>query len=71
MTEEQDKKLEEKMSRIGYPDFDILPGQDDILMVFVNHSLVCGAEYALTISDDELKSLVVGVVAAHAIQSNN
>lgn len=70
MTEEQDKQLEEKMSRIGYPNFDVLPGQDDILMVFVNHRLICGAGYALTVSDDELKALIDGVTAAYANQGN-
>lgn len=68
MTEEQDKQLEGKMGRIGYPDFDVLPGQDDILMIFVKHKLICGAGYALDISDDELKALIDGVV--DAVQSN-
>lgn len=58
MTEEQEQLLTEKLTRIGYPAFEVLPGMEDVLMLHVQDRLIGGALYALSLSDDDLKSLI-------------
>jgi hypothetical protein len=58
------QELTEKLARLGYPDFDVLPGQDSILMLFIAGKLICGALYALALSDEALKALIVETVPA-------
>lgn len=59
MTPEQAQRLADKMTRIGYPDFDVRPGQDEVLMLHVQDRLICGALHALDErSDESLKSLI-------------
>lgn len=58
MTEEQEQALTEKMTRLGYPSFEVLPEEENILMLHVDSHLICGALYALSLSDDVLNVLV-------------
>jgi hypothetical protein len=50
--------MKEKLTNLGYPDFDILPGEDSVLMLFIGGKRICGALYALALSDDALKALI-------------
>ena len=73
----QDPALTEKLSSLGYPDFDVLPGEDSVLMLFIAGKLICGALYALALSDNALKALidetvpVVPVVQEEEVSSEN
>lgn len=58
MTEEQEQQLTEKLTRIGYSAFEVLPGEDDILMLHIQDRLIGGVLYALSLSDDDLKKLI-------------
>jgi len=58
MTPEQEQLLIEKLALLGYPDFEILPGEEEILMLYIEDHLICGVLYALSISDEQLKALV-------------
>lgn len=65
MTPEQEQTFSEKLTRLGYPTFEVLPGEDDILMLYVDTRLICGAGYALSMTDEQLKALLdetVGVL---------
>lgn len=64
MTEEQEQALTEKMSRIGYSAFEVLPGEDAILMVHVSDHLICSVSYAMSLPDEQLKALVDETVQA-------
>lgn len=66
MTPEQEQELSEKMVRIGYPTFEVLPGMENVLMLHVQERLICGALYALSMPDEQLKSLIDETVAAKA-----
>lgn len=66
MTTEQEQTLTEKMTQLGYPDLVIMPGQEQVLMLYVHDHLICGALYALSMSDEQLKALLnetVGIAA--------
>lgn len=58
MTSEQEQALSEKLTSIGYPAFEMLPGEDSILMLHIADHLICGALYALSMPDEQLKSLI-------------
>lgn len=58
MAPEQEQALHEKLTQIGYPDFDVLPGEDDILMLYIKDHLIGGVDYVLSLSDDVLKTLI-------------
>lgn len=56
MTPEQE--LTEKLTDLGYPDFQITPGEDELLMLFIDDHLICGVSYALSLSADQLKAFI-------------
>lgn len=58
MSEEQNKALTEKLTRIGYSAFEVLPGEDAILMLHINGLFIGGALYALDLPDEQLKALI-------------
>lgn len=58
MTPEQEQTLQEKMTSLGYPDFAVMPGEDNVLMLYVQEHLICGALYALQMPDAQLKALI-------------
>lgn len=58
MTEQQEQALDEKMTRLGSPSFEVLPGQEEVLMLHVEGRLICGALYALDMQDAQLKALI-------------
>jgi hypothetical protein len=59
MIAKQDKSLTEKLTRLGYTDgIETKPGQEDVLMLYVQGHLICGVDYALSLSDEQLKALI-------------
>ena len=60
MTSEQkpEQAVSEKLKQLGYPDFEIMPGQDNIEMLYMQDKLICSVNYALSLSDDDLKALI-------------
>lgn len=58
MTPEQEQSLTEKLTQLGYPTFEVMPGEDQILMLHINGRLICGALYALEMPDEKLKALI-------------
>lgn len=64
MTAEQEQELTDKLKRIGYPDFAVLPGEENVLMLHVADHLIAGALYALSMSDEQLKALIDETVQA-------
>lgn len=67
MTPDQEQALTEKLTSIGYPDFEIMPGEDSILMLHIDGCLVCGTLYALAMPDDQLKALIDETVAGGTV----
>jgi hypothetical protein len=63
MTPEERQALADKMTGLGYPDFETVPGEDDVLMLHVQGKLIGGALYALSLSDEQLKVLIDETVA--------
>ncbi len=53
-----EQELAEKLDQIGYPDFDVLPGEDEVLMIYIHDHLICGALYALSLPSEQLKKLI-------------
>lgn len=51
-------ELEEKLKCLDYPDFSIAPGQENILMLYMQDKLICSVNYALSLSDEDLKALI-------------
>lgn len=64
MTEEQEQALSEKLTSLGYPAFEIMPGEDAILMLHIDDHLICGALYALSMPEKLLKLLIDETVAS-------
>lgn len=58
MTEEQEQQLTERLTQLGYPAFEVLPGEDDVLMLHIQDHLICGVLYALSLEDEQLKALI-------------
>jgi len=58
MAPEQEQELHEKLTGSGYPDFQIEPGEDEIVMLRIKGLLICGVLYALSLPDEQLKSLI-------------
>jgi hypothetical protein len=58
MTTSQEKALKDKLTRLGYPSFEVLPGEDEVLMLYMQGRLICGVDYALSMSDEALKALI-------------
>lgn len=63
MTPEQEQALTEKLTRIDCSAFEVLPGEDEILMLHVNGHFIGGALYALELPDEALKALIDETVA--------
>lgn len=64
----QDKALIEKLKRLGYADFETKPGQEDVLMLYVQGHLISGVDYALSLSDEVLKALIDETVQVTEVQ---
>lgn len=60
------EQLTDKLKRIGYPEFEVTPGEDEVLMLYVQGHLVGGALYALSLPDEQLKSLIDETVGGQA-----
>ncbi|MGA8765246.1 MAG: hypothetical protein WB562_20430 [Candidatus Sulfotelmatobacter sp.] len=68
MTEnsEQSKvtSLAEKLTRIDVIGFEVLPGEDNVEMLYMQGKLICGVDYALLMGDEQLKALIDETVVA-------
>ena len=54
----QDKALKDKLATLGYPDFEVKPGEEDVPMLHVQGRHICGVDYALSMSDEQLQALI-------------
>jgi hypothetical protein len=64
MTPDQEQSLAEKMAKLGYSDYcEVLVGEDEVLMLHIRGHLICGALYALSMPDEQLKALIDETVA--------
>ena len=63
MTPEQMQTLTEKVINLGYPEPDIETGEEGVLMLHVCDCFICGALYALSMPDEQLKALIDETVA--------
>jgi hypothetical protein len=61
-------ELQEKLERLGYQG-EVLPGEEQIPMLFVDGRFICGLDYALSLSDEQLKALIDETVQAGGEQS--
>lgn len=51
--------LNDKLAALGYTDgIETKPGQEDVLMLYMQGHLISGVDYALSMSDEQLKALV-------------
>ncbi len=55
--------LTDKLKRLGYPDFEVKPGEDKVMMLYIQDHLIGGANYALSLKDDTLKAFIDETVA--------
>jgi hypothetical protein len=59
MTAKQGKALNDKLAALGYTEgIETKPGQEDVLMLYVQGHLICSVSYALEMSDEQLKALL-------------
>lgn len=59
MAAKQNKALTNKLTALGYTDgIETKPGQEDVLMLYVQGHLICSVDYALSMPDEQLKALV-------------
>lgn len=56
--------LASKLARIGYPVGTVVPGIDEVLMLHVRGQIISSVEYALALSDEQLKALIDETLAA-------
>lgn len=52
------EELRDRMKAIGYPDFEVTPGEEQVPMLYVEGHLICAVHYALTLSQESLQELV-------------
>lgn len=57
MTPEQEQELTEKLTRLDYPDFEVMP-EENTLMLYIGGHLICSVDHALSLSDEDLKALI-------------
>lgn len=68
MTPEQEQLLTERLKDLGYPDFEIMPGEESVLILHIDGRLICGALYALSMPDEQLKALIDETVTVPEVQ---
>lgn len=56
MATSQDKALKDKMRRLGYSTFEVR--KEEVAMLYIRGHLICGVDYALSMSDEQLKALI-------------
>ena len=52
------EELTNKLAQIGYSDFEVKPGEDDISMLHVLDHFICSVDHALSLPDEQLKDLI-------------
>ena len=58
MTPEQEQALTDKLTQLGYPTFEVMPGIDNVLMLHIDGHLISSVDYALSLADETLKALI-------------
>jgi hypothetical protein len=59
MDKKQEKALKDKLTNLGYPDFALQIDEDEeVIMLYIDNRLICGALYALSMPDEALKALI-------------
>lgn len=58
MTPEQERQLTDKLTQLGYPAFEVMPGIDNVLMLRIDGHLISSVDYALSLPDETLNSLI-------------
>lgn len=58
MTQEQEQALTEKLKWLDYPDPQLTPGEEGVLMLYIQGTFICSALYALSLPDEQLKALI-------------
>lgn len=54
----EEQELASTLTRLGHPTFEVKAGMDDVLMLYVSGHLICGALYALSMTDEQVGALV-------------
>jgi hypothetical protein len=55
----REQALNNKLAALGYTDsIETKPGQEDVLMLYMQDHLICSVSYALEMSDEALKVLL-------------
>lgn len=68
MMPEQEQELAEKLKRLGYSSFEVMPGQDGIEMLYMQGKLICSVDYALSLPEEKLKELIDETLAVSEAQ---
>lgn len=55
---EANAELKKKLKKLGYTDFEMKPGQEDVLMLHMQGCFICSVEYALGMPSEQLKALI-------------
>ncbi len=58
METEQEQTLTKKLTELGYATFQVLPGEDEIEMVYIGGHLISSVDYARSLPDEQLKALI-------------
>lgn len=53
-----EQELLEKLTRLGYPEHTIQPGEENVPLLFIQDRLICSITYALLLSDEDLQALI-------------
>lgn len=57
MIPEKQQALMEKMTDLGYPEFEVMP-EEGVEMLYIGGHLICSVDHALSLSDEGLKALI-------------
>jgi hypothetical protein len=55
---EANAELKKKLKKLGFTNFEMKPGQEDVLMLHVQGRFICSVEYALDMPSEQLKVLI-------------
>lgn len=60
MMKQQGKELlTEKLTGLGYPEFEIVSEIDEVPMLYIQGCRISGVAHALALEDERLKSLII------------
>jgi hypothetical protein len=58
--------LKGKLAQIGYPDFEVRPGEEHVPMLYINNQLICSVQYATAMEERDLLALIEETVKGGA-----